>query len=328
MAENKAIRPEIRGLFDTIREHALKYNRAFENLEKDREDYEYFVGELKKQVQEFYKVINTDFYSIKQKYDDVIKIINIETLKTLDKYSELSDLEQLQKSYFKAVQDISEIQQSLDEQFEFLKKESNAFINLINEIKNRSNREVEKFLENAEQTLSESISKEITKTEEKLMVKLVSVEKRLVYFDQVYWAFQDRYREEVRNFYKEMDTLKSIFSSVNSNKSDFDKNNLGLIETDFQNKFESIHKIITIIQEKSKSHDEILARLPASFQSNKEFSSVLTDNDSKKFDELQRKITKFATEAASLKKSLSRATTIAILAIIGAIISILLAILK
>lgn len=328
MAENKAIRPEIRGLFDTIREHALKYNRAFENLEKDREDYEYFVGELKKQVQEFYKVINTDFYSIKQKYDDVIKIINIETLKTLDKYSELSDLEQLQKSYFKAVQDISEIQQSLDEQFEFLKKESNAFINLINEIKNRSNREVEKFLENAEQTLSESISKEITKTEEKLMVKLVSVEKRLVYFDQVYWAFQDRYREEVRNFYKEMDTLKSIFSSVNSNKSDFDKNNLGLIETDFQNKFESIHKIITIIQEKSKSHDEILARLPASFQSNKEFSSVLTDNDSKKFDELQRKITKFATEAASLKKSLSRATTIAILAIIGAIISILLAVLK
>ncbi|MBE2187982.1 MAG: hypothetical protein IAE98_00820 [Candidatus Kapabacteria bacterium] len=328
MAENKAIRPEIRGLFDTIREHALKYNRAFENLEKDREDYEYFVGELKKQVQEFYKVINTDFYSIKQKYDDVIKIINIETLKTLDKYSELSDLEQLQKSYFKAVQDISEIQQSLDEQFEFLKKESNAFINLINEIKNRSNREVEKFLENAEQTLSETITKEITKTEEKLMVKLVSVEKRLVYFDQVYWAFQDRYREEVRNFYKEMDTLKSIFSSVNSNKSDFDKNNLGLIETDFQNKFESIHKIITIIQEKSKSHDEILARLPASFQSNKEFSSVLTDNDSKKFDELQRKITKFATEAASLKKSLSRATTIAILAIIGAIISILLAVLK
>jgi hypothetical protein len=311
MAENKAIRPEIRGLFDTIREHALKYNRAFENLEKDREDYEYFVSDLKKQVQEFYKIINTDFYSIKQKYDDVIKIINIETLKTLEKYSELSDLELLQKSYFKAVQEISEIQQSLDEQTEFLKKESNAFINLINEIKHRSNREVEKFLENAEQTLSETISKEISKSEDKLMIKLVSVEKRIVYFDQVYWAFQDRYREEVRNFYKEMDTLKGIFSSVNANKSDFDKNSLGLIETDFQNKFESIHKLITAIQEKNNLHDEILGRLPASFQGNKEIASVLTDTDSKKIDDLQRKITKYGTETASLKKSLSTATTIA-----------------
>ncbi len=328
MAENKAIRPEIRGLFDTIREHAMKYNRAFENLERDREDYDYFVGELKKQVQEFYKVINTDFYSIKQKYDDVIKIINIETLKTLDKYSELSDLEQLQKSYFKAVQEISEIQKSLNEQYEFLQKESNAFINLSNEIKNRSNREVEKFLETADKNLSETISREISKTEDKLMVKLVSVEKRIVYFDQVYWAFQDRYREEVRNFYKEMDTLKGIFSSVNANKSDIDQNSLGIIETDFQNKFDAMQKLIESIQVKSKAHDEILGRLPSSFQSNNDFSSFPADNDSKKIDELQRKITKFSTETVALKKSLSTATTIAVLAFVGAIIAIVVATLK
>jgi hypothetical protein len=328
MAENKAIRPEIRGLFDMIREHATKYNRAFDNLERDRENYEYFVGDLKKQVQEFYKVINTDFYSIKQKYDDVIKIINIETLKTLEKYSALSDLEQLQKSYFKAVQEISEIHKSLNEQYEFLQKESNAFINLSNEIKNKSNREVEKFLENADKNLAEAISREISKTEDKVMAKLVSVEKRIVYFDQIYWAFQDRYREEVRNFYKEMDTLKGIFSSVNANKSDFDQNSFGIIETDFQNKFGAMHKLIESIQEKSKAHDDILGRLPASFQSNKEISSVLTDHDSKKIDELQRKAAKFSSETASLKKSLSTATTIAVLAIIGATISIVIATLK
>jgi len=326
MADNNPIRPEIRGLFDKIREQAVKYNRAFEKLEKDREYYEFFISELKTQVQEFYKVINNDFYSIKQKYDDVIKILNIETNKTLEKYAEIKNLQELQESYFNATQEISRIQVSLEAQTEYLKKESNAFINLLNEVKNKATREADKFLESADEKLHEAIRKETLEVEDKLMTKLVSVEKRIVYFDQIYWAFQDKYRDEVRNFYKEMDALKSLFGSINAKKDS--SGNLNFIENELNQKFDELQKEFQRLEERYNAYETIIKRLPKSLQEPGETIYPNPNSDEKKFAEINKRLSKLAHDTDTMRKSLSTATIIGAIAILGAILAVVLAVMK
>lgn len=325
MADNNPIRPEIRGLFEKIREQAVKYDRAFEKLEKDREFYDYFIAELKKQVLEFYKVINNDFYSIKQKYDDVIKILNIETNKTLEKYAELHNLQELQESYFNAVQEISRIQVSLEAQTEFLKKESNAFINLLNEVKNKATKEADKFLESAEEKLQQAIRKETSDIEEKLMTKLVSVEKRIVYFDQIYWAFQDKYRDEVRNFYKEMDALKSLFGSINTKTGD--GTNFHFLEIELNNKIDELRKELHRLEERNNAFESVVKRLPKSLQEPSE-TIYPQNSDEKKFAEINKKLSKLAHDGDTLRKSLTTATVVGAIAIIGALLAVVLAIFK
>ncbi len=325
MAGNNPIRPEIRGLFDKIREQALKYNRAFEKLEKDREFYEHFVSELKKQVQEFYKIINNDFYSIKQKYDDVIKILTLETNKTLEKYSELHNLQELQESYFNAVQEISRIQESLETQTEFLKKEANSFINLLNEVKNKATKEADKFLESADEKLHESIHKRSSDIEEKLMTKLVSVEKRIVYFDQIYWTFQDKYRDEIRNFYKEMDALKSLFGSINTRSSA--GADINFLEIELTKKIEELRKELNRLEERNNTFEAVIKRLPKSLQ--EPGATIATQNDDeKKFTEINKKLSKLTRDSDTLRKSLSTATVVGAIAIVGAIMAVVLAIFK
>jgi hypothetical protein len=127
MQDSKAIRPEIKGLFDSVRQQALLYAEAFEILDRNKLIYESMTGDMKNITADAVLKINHEMSHLKEKYDNIIKILQIESAKVTEKYTELKDLKGLQDSYFSALESIKLFNENIEKQSNEFKREYNEF---------------------------------------------------------------------------------------------------------------------------------------------------------------------------------------------------------
>ncbi len=259
MQDTQSIRPEIKGLFDTIKEQSVKYNEAFEHLERQTYAYRMFMNELNDLAENVKSTLNNKIRSIDVKVEDSIRILKLEHNKTINKYTELRDLKYLQDTFQNAVDSINQIKETFDRHVETNKRIVNEFDRTLLDFKKKSNNELEIFMTESQTKINTLTANEFAKMEEKIAIRQRQIEGRMISLDQTFWNNFDKLAAEFKNMGKEFDGLKSIISSINhvaedqtkKLKTQFDatrdkmENNIEFLNTlikEFQDKLENLNR--------------------------------------------------------------------------------------
>lgn len=316
MLDSKAIRPEIKGLFDTIVLQAEKYAQAFELLDSHRNDYEKLARDLKTLNESVYSSVNHELINLKQKYDDIIKILKIESSQIHQKYSEINDLSTLQQSYFSALESIKVIQTSIEQQFSLLKKGVDEYTDSINDIKLSADEKVNEFLKDSLGEIEKTVTLQYQSFEDRIIRQVRIVEGKILNNDEVYFAFQTKYKNDLKRITDELDDFKkSIIKLEVARNNPNDPHSLKGSLNDLHSKIEKIEKSYLetentngLLKTQSKTKDVHEIQAVSSSQSK-------PHNFDSKFNLLNVKIT-------ALEKKISVANIVSVVSIISALIAL------
>ncbi|MBX3044926.1 MAG: hypothetical protein KIT33_09755 [Candidatus Kapabacteria bacterium] len=327
MYESKAIRPEIKGLFDTIRQQAIRYAEAFDLLDKQRLEYENYILQLKATNEDVYRTTSNELFNLKQKYEELIKLVKLESSQISQKYSELKDLKQLQTSYFSALESIKVIQTSLEQQFNILKKGVDDFTTHSEDIKNSADTKVDDFLKSSFDRIDEMIKTQYKKFEDKIAHKVRHIEGKIINNDEIYWAFQNKYKEDLKNVLTEFDDFRRQFL-----KSEFDRNNEVLFTgvssqdnlNDVTNKLKQIDATIQRLEENVSSTVSNSSKTLRTFDTSSASTQSSDFNTINKLTAHDKEINSLKKEISDFSKSTSMIKIAAFLSLTAALLSIIL----
>ncbi|HRP01357.1 MAG TPA: hypothetical protein PLE30_01805 [Candidatus Kapabacteria bacterium] len=247
MQDSNTIRPEIRGLFEVVKQQSKQYMEAFEQLENQKLEYQHIINDINNLADSLTLKINHEIFSFKQKYEDLSKILTIETNKTLDKYKEIADLAQLQTSYSKALESITLIKGSIEKNTLQLQKESEEYIREFNFLKNNTNKEINLILSDKEELIRRISKEEIAIWSNEINTQFKSASTRLNKLEQSFSLSNSQLSNDFKRLYKDLDNIKSLVK--NFNKKDIEENK---------------HRLDSVEQNLSK-YDQSLASLSSDF---------------------------------------------------------------
>jgi hypothetical protein len=169
--------------------------------------------DMQKITSDVVQKINHEMSNLKEKYDNIIKILQIETTKVSDKYSELIDLKGLQDSYFSALESIKLFNENIERQSDDFRKEYNEFKKEIKVFRKRSDEEIQNLSENSKSNISEAVSEEFKPLETKLINRQKLIESRILKNEQNYWNLLDHYQGDTKRMSQEFEILKNVLST-------------------------------------------------------------------------------------------------------------------
>jgi len=214
MPETNAIRPEIKGLFETVKQQAHQYQEAFDRLEHVYSHYKELVSDLENLSEKFQTRINNEIFNLKQKYDNITKILTIETNKTIEKYSELQDLKTLQDSYQAALNSINLMISKIDTSIKNLEKNEENFEREITIFKNKTNEEVQKFIDDATKKIQDISNKVYEKKEIEIKNIQRAFDLRLIKLENSMWSINDKINYEIETINKELSIFRDISNKL------------------------------------------------------------------------------------------------------------------
>jgi hypothetical protein len=214
MQDTRAIRPEIKGLFETIKVQAIQYAESFDRLEKCQSDFESLSQEIKTINNDLYVSINNELLHFKQYYNYIIKLLKIENNKVTQKYTELKDLKQLQDSYFEANDSILNINQSLEKQFNELKSYFTEYQKIVDSIKIAADEKVEEYISNSTDKIEKTVKASYSKFEDRVASKVRQIESKIISYDELNLNFQEKYKSEHKKILDEIDNFKRVIVNI------------------------------------------------------------------------------------------------------------------
>lgn len=316
MQNSKAIRPEIKGLFEQIRIQAEKYTQAFDLLESHRNEYIELSSALKSISEEVYANANHDMHNLKLKYDDLIKLLKIENSKVIQKYSQLQDLKSLQDSYFTSLESIKIIQNSLDIQNSILKNAIDDYTNSINELKSSAISKVNEIIEESMSNLNSSIKQQYQSFEDKIVKQVRHVEGKIINNDEIYFAFQERYRLDLKNLTNEIDEFRRNFVKLEiARNNPNDPSSIKGAMNDLNEKLERLENDVNsiVLSSSNKKSDK------SSSDDKKHETQTHTSGLSKNYDSA---ISQLKNNFASIEKKSNNVMIISIVAIVTSLLAI------
>ena len=144
MEDTKALSPEAKGLFETIKKQAKQYADAFGTLERETAE----LSSLKEEVTRLKDILNEDVTSslkdIQDTVNDSIAVLETRTNKTQRIYSELEDIVDLKNELRELRDTLKKLQVELDSSISTFQKKSDIELDsIIESSKARITKEIE-----------------------------------------------------------------------------------------------------------------------------------------------------------------------------------------
>lgn len=216
MQESKAIRPEIKGLFDTVKQQSKDYIEAFEQLNSFKSEYRQLIADVNNLAESLTLRVNHEIFSLKQKYDSIIKVLTIETNNTLEKYKELSDLSHLQDSYNQALLSINQVNDVVEKNILQLRKDAEEFHRELNYIKVNSDKEIKNLIDNNKEFIKKIVSDEKIVSEAENTDKFKNFNSRISKTEQYIQKLASDIGKDIKSIQKELANLKMIIKNVSN----------------------------------------------------------------------------------------------------------------
>jgi hypothetical protein len=194
MEESKAISPETKGLFDTIRAQAKEYAEAFDFLKREKEELMRLKSLLYDTQSEISAKAGDLFNEIHKNVIETLSLIESKTEKTIKIYDELENIRTLRDSLYS-------LSESLKKQAVELQSTNQMF-------KSRADIEIESTILEIRSKAEKEIESQIQKMELRLALKLKNIESKILNFDQKLLSISDFQGREYRTLLEEIESCK------------------------------------------------------------------------------------------------------------------------
>ncbi|MCX7880447.1 MAG: hypothetical protein N2517_07275 [Ignavibacteria bacterium] len=200
MDESKAINPEIKGLFETVKRQALEYSKAFEFFEEEKKIISQKLEELENFSQHILEEIENKIKLLENTINDFI-----------------SDFQQKSASFevaYKELDRIELLKQELNNQNSELKVQMIKFDSLLKTFENKVELEFESLSRKVLNMIENEISSSLKKFEVKYALKIKSLEEKVVNFEQKLLALTLSQSRFTKTFYEETDTMQQGLQQI------------------------------------------------------------------------------------------------------------------
>lgn len=202
MDETKALSPEFKGLFETIKRQALEYSKAFEFFEEEKKELlrkqvqieqigKFLAQEMDEKIHFLEERISTFISSFEEKYQNILEIS-----------PELEKIQGLSKS-------LQAIQSNL--QIRMIEVE-----NLLNTLQNKYLQEFQNILNELTQKLDYEIDSAIKRMDVKYALKFKSLDEKFISIEQKLLNQTLSQSRQSKILYDDIDTIKDNLQNLKS----------------------------------------------------------------------------------------------------------------
>jgi ABC-type transporter Mla subunit MlaD len=208
MEESKALSPEVKGLFATVKSQAKEYTEAFERLSIELIQFEQLKTELTKVPDQIRYEVNNTIQELKKNFDESVELLEV-------KFDRISDI-------FNTIEDIRELRDELQKLSKTLNQQTIEINNTISNFKTRSQSELDNFIKETNRTIETTVEQLSAKTETKLNIKIRKIEGKLLTFDQKLWSVSNAQNYEFKNLLNDFENLKTDITDIQDILESFD----------------------------------------------------------------------------------------------------------
>lgn len=194
MDESKAISPEIKGLFETIKRQAIEYSKAFEFFEQTKQEILLKLNDLETFSQNISNLLEEKIQSIENRLNDFVVDFQQKTSTFQRVYQNLESIEKLHNELNKLHSELKVKLLQVD--------------NLVKTLENKMEMEFETYSQKVMERIEEETDSTLKMLEVKYALKFKSIDEKFSNIDQKLLnqtVTQSRFSKAI---YDEVDTLK------------------------------------------------------------------------------------------------------------------------
>lgn len=194
MDESKAISPEIKGLFETIKRQAIEYSKAFEFFEKTKQDILLKLNDLETFSQSISNLLDEKIKNIENSLNDFIVDFQQKTTTFQEVYQNLASIQNLQGELSRLHSDLRVKLLQVD--------------NLVKTLENKMEMEFESYSQKVMERIEEETDSTLKMLEVKYALKFKSIDEKFSNIDQKLLNQTVTHSRFSKAIYDEIDTLK------------------------------------------------------------------------------------------------------------------------
>lgn len=194
MEDLRALSPEVRQLFEAVRNQVKDFNLAFELLAKELKSLGVEKSALFQQSVLLTTRVEDKISNLEEVHDKAIKELDETTQKALSLHGEL-----------KQVQDIRIYLEGLSQA---LTQQSTDINGVINDFKYKSEKELTLTIENIQQKVEEELDKESQKIEVRLSMKQKQLEQKVVTTEQRVLQMSEGQKKELKMMFSQVEDVR------------------------------------------------------------------------------------------------------------------------
>jgi hypothetical protein len=318
MEESKALSPEVRGLFDTIKKQAHEFAAAFRVFEQEKRKFEEQCKLLETNDSKMKSLAN----SLRSQVKEAIIEVNRNADETLRVF-EHANSQNLK--IFREMENVTKIKHELA----YLQKEIRSGLvditSSVESFRQKSKIEIDSTISQVKNRVDKQIEGEIQKLELRNSVKLRQYESKFLSYDQKLWALNDSQSREIRSLLDNIDSLKRKFTSFKNIADEIKESvtlKLGDIERRFSTKFDIIDKVSEIVL----NEDNWIEKVNSKLQDQPQFETIEPEENEhiKEIDDLKRENRRLESQMDQISSKMTSQGSLAAVSIAFSIVLLIL----
>jgi F0F1-type ATP synthase membrane subunit b/b' len=209
MDDSKALSPEIKGLFETVKQQARQYSHAFEQLDQVREDYD----KLWKQTTEYNELLKKEHEAtikdINFAVHDFLEEVSSKTEKNIKIYDDLDNIKSIRETLFT-------LQTALKQQLGDLQIATQS-------IKSRADIEIDSAVTFAKTSIEKEVESIYQRLEARISSKIRDFQNRIYNHDQQILSLKDAHVRDNKSLTDEVSHLKNRINEIKMTLADLYK---------------------------------------------------------------------------------------------------------
>jgi len=250
MSETRALSPEIKGLFDTVKKQSKNYEAAFnifaENnkiFSKMIEDANELMEELKAQPERMSNKVNSD---IKQS----INQLSIEKDNLVSQYEFVNQIAQIIDEQKERLNQIQNFKKELEKLQDSLLNNKRQVEVLFNETKVQTENTIKKIIQDGKEQIQDEIESNARQVENNIILRQRQIEGKLIAFDEKYFNITDQFKSDFKRLNSEMQMFENQIEEIRMKSKavkTVDPEEIEKIKQDFKYKIKEIENKINTI---------------------------------------------------------------------------------
>jgi predicted nucleic acid-binding Zn-ribbon protein len=278
MDESKAIGPEIKGLFETIKKQAIEYSKAFDFFEQTKRDIILKLQELDNFTENISKLLEEKVEFLENRFNDFVTSFQEKTAKIENVYQNLEQIESLKNELSKLHSDLKVKLLEVD--------------NLMKTLENKVEMEFENYTQKTIQRIEEQTDSTLKVLEVKYALKFKSIDEKLSNIERNMLNLTVSQSRSSRAIYDDIDTLKENIQLIKQSfyeERQRIEGRLAEFSEELNKKFIRLDQILTnfeqqtevTLQSKDETSEKLREEVRLLFQNINEFRAWKDKSDTK-----------------------------------------------
>lgn len=250
MSETRALSPDVKSLFNTVKLQAKQYNDAFNTLTENTKNFYKLIDKTNNLLDELHLEPKKISGEINASVKTAIEQLHNEKDALIEKYEFVSKLTTIIDEQNRRVNDISNFKDEMESLRQNLLNKKKQIEILFDETKSNAENTIKRIIEDGREQIRTEIENSAKQVENNIVIRQRQIEGKLIALDDKYFNLTDQLKADLKRLYGELQMLENLTEDIKKksvNQKSVSKDDLDELKQDFKFKLKDIENKINTI---------------------------------------------------------------------------------